>query len=310
MKKRKRMCALFFLCLAALLFSACGVTQEMRDGSAGEGETAGEDNSLLEDEPAAGSDASDASEPSALEEGQIRYAKQGMKISILGDSISTFEGWIPEGNSVFFPHNGVVQDVAQTWWKIVLEEAGLTLCANGSSSGSTCFGDSGAQDPMIGSSDLRISQLAGEEGETPDIILVYMGTNDVVQSAPIGDNNGRRAVEEGAVGHFSDAYTLILDKLTREYPSAQIYCCTLLPLGDWGTEEEPFVPFVNGQGLTSAAYSDQIALIAAKRAIPVIDLYHCGITIENMQEMTSDGIHPTPEGMRLIADAVLAGIIE
>lgn len=310
MKKRKRMCALLFLCLAALLFSACGVTQDMRDGSAGEGETAGEDNSLLEDEPAAGSDSADASEPSALEEGQIRYAKQGMKISILGDSISTFEGWIPEGNSVFFPHNGVVQDVAQTWWKIVLEEAGLTLCANGSSSGSTCFGDSGAQDPMIGSSDLRISQLAGEEGETPDIILVYMGTNDVVQSAPIGDNNGRRAVEEGAVGHFSDAYTLILDKLTREYPSAQIYCCTLLPLGDWGTEEEPFVPFVNGQGLTSAAYSDQIALIAAKRAIPVIDLYHCGITIENMQEMTSDGIHPTPEGMRLIADAVLAGIIE
>ena len=233
-----------------------------------------------------------------------------MKISILGDSISTFEGWIPEGNSVFFPHNGAVQDVAQTWWKIVLEEAGLTLCANGSSSGSTCFGDSGAQDPMIGSSDLRISQLAGEEGETPDIILVYMGTNDVVQSVPIGDNNGRRAVEEGAVGHFSDAYTLILDKLTREYPSAQIYCCTLPPLGDWGTEEEPFVPFVNGQGLTSAAYSDQIALIAAKRAIPVIDLYHCGITIENMQEMTSDGIHPTPEGMRLIADAVLGGIIE
>lgn len=304
------MCALLFLCLTALLFSACGVTQEMRDGSAGEGETAGEDSSLLEDEAATGSDSADASEPSASEEGQIRYAKQGMKISILGDSISTFEGWIPEGNSVFFPHNGAVQDVAQTWWKIVLEEAGLTLCANGSSSGSTCFGDSGAQDPMIGSSDLRISQLAGEEGETPDIILVYMGTNDVVQSVPIGDNNGRRAVEEGAVGHFSDAYTLILDKLTREYPSAQIYCCTLPPLGDWGTEEEPFVPFVNGQGLTSAAYSDQIALIAAKRAIPVIDLYHCGITIENMQEMTSDGIHPTPEGMRLIADAVLGGIIE
>lgn len=308
MKKGKWICVPLLLCLTVILLSACGILQEMWDGSARGGKAAGEDNGPLEDEATTGSNSADASESSVSGEGSTWYGKQGKKVSILGDSISTFEGWIPEGNSVFYPQNGVVQDVSQTWWKIALEEAGLTLCANSSSSGSTCFGDSGVQDPMIGSSNFRISQLAGEEGEAPDIILVYMGTNDVVQSAPIGDNNGRRSVEEGPVRYFSDAYTLILDKLMREYPSAQIYCCTLPPLGDWGTEEEPFVPFVNGQGLTSAAYSDQIALIAAKRAIPVIDLYHCGITIDNMPEMTSDGIHPTPEGMRLIADAVLESI--
>lgn len=229
----------------------------------------------------------------------------GMKLSILGDSISTFKGWIPEGNLVFYPENGAVKDVAQTWWKIVLDELGLTLCANGSSSGSASFGYSQEADPMYGCSDHRISQLAGAGGEAPDIIIVYMGTNDVLMSAAIGDNDGLQAVGEGLVGSLSDGYTMILDKIKRQYPQAQVYCCTLLPMGDWGTTEaQPFVPFVNGQNVTSEAYSERIRLIAGNRGLPVIDLEKCGITIDNMAEMTADGVHPTAEGMRLIADAV------
>ena len=229
----------------------------------------------------------------------------GMKLSILGDSISTFKGWIPEGNLVFYPENGAVKDVAQTWWKIVLDELGLTLCANGSSSGSASFGYSQEADPMYGCSDHRISQLAGADGEAPDIIIVYMGTNDVLMSAAIGDNDGLQAVGEGLVGSLSDGYTMILDKIKRQYPQAQVYCCTLLPVGDWGTTEaQPFVPFVNGQNVTSEAYSERIRLIAGNRGLPIIDLEKCGITIDNMAEMTADGVHPTAEGMRLIADAV------
>ena len=229
----------------------------------------------------------------------------GMKLSILGDSISTFKGWIPEGNLVFYPENGAVKDVAQTWWKIVLDELGLTLCANGSSSGSASFGYSQEADPMYGCSDHRISQLAGAGGEAPDIIIVYMGTNDVLMSAAIGDNDGLQAVGEGLVGSLSDGYTMILDKIKRQYPQAQVYCCTLLPVGDWGTTEaQPFVPFVNGQNVTSEAYSERIRLIAGNRGLPVIDLEKCGITIDNMAEMTADGVHPTAEGMRLIADTV------
>ena len=229
----------------------------------------------------------------------------GMKLSILGDSISTFKGWIPEGNLVFYPENGAVKDVAQTWWKIVLDELGLTLCANGSSSGSASFGYSQEADPMYGCSDHRISQLAGADGEAPDIIIVYMGTNDVLMSAAIGDNDGLQAVGEGLVGSLSDGYTMILDKIKRQYPQAQVYCCTLLPVGDWGTTEaQPFVPFVNGQNVTSEAYSERIRLIAGNRGLPIIDLEKCGITIDNMAEMTADGVHPTAEGMRLIADTV------
>lgn len=239
----------------------------------------------------------------------IKYVEQGMKISILGDSISTYRDWIPEVNSVFYPESGAVQDVSQTWWKIVMDGLQLELCSNGSSSMSACFGDSGSQDPLVGSSDLRISQLGGENGESPDIIIVYMGTNDMIESAPIGDNDGLHPVEEGYVDNFSDGYTLMLDKLEKSYPTAQIYCCTILPLGDWGTNQ-PFVPFVNGQGLTSEPYADQIRTIAGNRDIPVIDLYHCGITIDNMAQMTSDGVHPTPGGMQCIANMVMKCITE
>ncbi len=259
-----------------------------------------------DEEPATGESGMAAENP-AIEEGQVRYAEEGMRLSIFGDSISTFEGWIPEGNSAFFPNDGAVQDVSETWWEAVLDGTGMTLCANGSSSGSTCCGDSRTADVMVGCCDYRISQLAGAGGEVPDIIILYMGTNDVVQHIPIGDNDGLRPVEEGIVDNFSDAYSLILDKLERQYPAAQIYCCTLLPVGSWGTDR-PFVTFYNGQNLTSEDYSQRILTIAQNRKLPVIDLYHCGINIDNMPEMTTDGVHPTPAGMRCIADTVLNSI--
>ncbi len=237
--------------------------------------------------------------------------EKGMKLSILGDSISTFDGWIPEGNSAFYPQNGTVKEVSQTWWKLVLDELGLELYTNGSSSGSTCFGDSREADPACGCTDYRISQLAGADGEAPDLIVIYMGTNDMLRGAPVGDNDGLRSVEEGMVESLSDSYTMILDKIRERYPQAQVYCCTLLPVGDWGpTESQPFIPFVNKLDMTSAAYSDRIRLIAKNRELPVIDLENCGITLENMVEMTVDGVHPTPAGMQLIADMAVRRLSE
>ncbi|MDE7187506.1 MAG: hypothetical protein K2O13_08385, partial [Lachnospiraceae bacterium] len=221
----------------------------VKEGAGLEDETADAEDDWPEDDRSA-TEGTGSEDETAAEDGtgpeEERTVKE-MKLSILGDSISTYEGWIPEGNSVFYPHNGAVQDVSQTWWKIVLDETGFVLCTNGSSSGSTCIGDSRAADVKAGCSDLRISQLSGADGEAPDIIIVYMGTNDMIESAQIGDNDGLKPVEEGPVDNFSDAYTLTLDKLKAQYPSAQIYCCTLPPLGNWGTDQ-PFVTFVNGQG--------------------------------------------------------------
>lgn len=245
---------------------------------------------------AANGTAQDGGEESSLE---------GITVSILGDSISTFENWIPYGYNNFYPMSGEVTDINDTWWIRMFDETGMKLCANASSSGSTCAGDStDTEDPQVGCSDFRITDLSDKNGVYPDIIVVFMGTNDLLMSVPLGENDGTTVVEEGVIDNFSDAYTLMLDKLETYYPCSDIYCCTLMQAGDYGTET-PYVPFTNGEGLTAEDYAGQIMVIAENKGFPVIDLYHCGIEIDNLQEMTSDGVHPTPEGMKYIAEAVI-----
>lgn len=230
-------------------------------------------------------------------------APEGAAVSIMGDSISTFQGYIPAGYYDFFPENGLVSDVNDTWWKRVLDEEGWTLCVNGSSSGATCVGDSTSMDnPQCSCNEFRTGGLSGSDGTAPDIIIVYMGTNDFLQSIPLGDNDGTRAVAEGQVAMFGDAYTLMLDKLRVKYPASRIYCCTITQVGGYGTDT-PYVEMVNGVGLTTADYSARIAQIAGNKNLPVIDLQGCGIAVENLHNTTADGVHPTPEGMQYIAEA-------
>lgn len=228
----------------------------------------------------------------------------GTTLSILGDSISTFQGYNPEGYHVFFPEYGEVKELGDTWWRIVAQDLELTLYTNGSSSGATVAGDSaGTEDPQCACNELRTSALAGPGDTCPDRIIVYLGTNDLLQGIPLGENDGTATVTAGVIDTFSDAYTLMLDKLQANYPSARIYCCTLLQVGDYGTQT-PYVEFVNGEQLTAADYSEAIVQITGNKGLSVIDLYNCGVTVENLQEMSSDGVHPTAAGMRQIAAAV------
>lgn len=232
----------------------------------------------------------------------IRLA--GTTFSVMGDSISTYEGYNPGGYAVFFPDYGDVKDVGETWWKQTADNLGLILLANDSSSGAAVTGDStGTDNPQCACNEFRTGALAGPGDTCPDRIIVYLGANDMLEAVPPGDNDGTRTVEEGEIANFSDAYTLLLDKLQAKYPTAQVYCCTLHPMGDYGTDT-PYVEFVNGIGLTAEDYGKVIVGIAENRGLSVIDLYDCGIRVDNLQEMTSDGIHPTAAGMKCIAEAV------
>lgn len=234
---------------------------------------------------------------------------KGTAFSVLGDSISTYEGYNPQGYYIFFPQFGEVKAVKDTWWQQVADDLEWTLLANSSSSGATVTGDStGKDDPQCSCNELRTGGLAGPEGACPDRIIIYLGTNDLIEMVPLGDNDGKRPVEEGNIVSFSDAYTLLLDKIQEKYPGAEIYCCTLPPIGTYGTKT-PYVELVNGLGLSAADYGEAIAGIAKNRGLSVIDLYECGITVENLHETTSDGVHPTAAGMDYIAEAVKKAVI-
>ena len=302
--------------LIAMYMAGCGTVNE----STGPGETVKTDEKTIDkndavktaDEAAAGrEDGTNTAVDGKQDTADITVEEivlEGLGLSIFGDSISTYDGYIPYGFRVFYPLYGELTDVSQTWWMQLLNDTGMELCANDSSSGSTCVGVSlSLDDPQSGCSALRISQLMGIQGKVPDVIIVYMGTNDLLEGIPLGDNNGTRPVEEGVIENFSDAYSLILDKTANDYPTATIYCCTLPPVGDWGTEQ-PFVTYTNHLGLTSEDYSERIQMIAENKGISVIDLRQCGIEIDNLQEMTTDGVHFNSKGMERLEQAILNGL--
>ena len=61
-------------------------------------------------------------------------------VSVLGDSYSTFEGYVsPKTNEMWYyaKHGGNtdVEDVTQTWWHQVVKQNGWKLCQNNSYSG-------------------------------------------------------------------------------------------------------------------------------------------------------------------------------
>ena len=68
--------------------------------------------------------------------------KAKLTISILGDSYSTFEGYVPSGNVSWYAttaweNRTDVVDVRQTWWWQLISEGGYILGVNESYSGST-----------------------------------------------------------------------------------------------------------------------------------------------------------------------------
>lgn len=322
---RKKMITAVCMAAVSLMVMGCGGGAEAtaQDGSQMGQESQGteEESGEAADDALEGAEAADGTAESAQgSEAMSAGAEDGRKdqtfaetepvqlagktVSILGDSISTFRGHNPDGYAVFYPEYGAVKAVEGTWWQRVMNDLELTLYKNGSSAGATVVGDStGTEDPRCACNELRTGALTGTAGACPEIIIVYLGTNDLLNGVCLGTNDGTMLVEEGEIETFSDAYTLMLDKLLANYPPAEIYCCTLLPVGDYGTQT-PYVDFVTTDGLTAGDYSRTIVQIAENKGLYVVDLQDCGITIDNLAEMTTDGVHPTAEGMVCITEAV------
>ncbi len=101
------------------------------------------------------------------------------RISVLGDSYSTMNGWITPGNEPFYPHGDVVE-ASQTWWQQVINSGRYVLECNNSYSGSTMtnntlpdWRDRSRKMEVSTSFISRCTNLGN-----PDIILICGGTND------------------------------------------------------------------------------------------------------------------------------------
>lgn len=121
--------------------------------------------------------------------------KHMKNLMISGDSYSTFEGCIPQGNAVYYtqtprPETDVRQ-AKETWWGRLVSASGANLVLNDSWSGST-IGFTGYEnrDCSKDSSFIyRLRKLYGEgffEKNGVDTLLVFGGTNDSWANAPLG----------------------------------------------------------------------------------------------------------------------------
>lgn len=238
--------------------------------------------------------------------------------SILGDSISTFEGSNPSGFAVYYEGersqaSGVV-DVAHTWWHRVATHYGASVAANASYSGSMVAGEGF---PAATSSE-RIASLAGPGGEAPTDILVFLGINDYgwggtanqiagqSAAAPRGSQAPQGATVQVGVGEaqldeFSEAYRLLVERLISAYPTAQIWCLTLPSGRVAGSSCATFT--ANLRGIALASYNDAILETAHNAGVHGVDIASFGLDYEAI-----DGTHPTALGMAQLAALVVAAM--
>ncbi len=205
--------------------------------------------------------------------------KQKTKVTIFGDSYSTFEGYItPASNeSWYFTEDSPYRDknndvckVEHTWWHQVIEKMGWELETNNSYSGST-VGYHGYQDECYQprSFNTRVAYL----GE-PDVILSCCNTNDSWSGEKVGEYKYANWTETD-MWYFRPAMARLCSTIKQNYPMARVYFILNSELRD--------------------DISESMRVICRHYGIPLIELHD----IEKQ-----DG-HPSQKGMKAFAEQVV-----
>lgn len=224
------------------------------------------------------------------------------RFSILGDSISTFEGCSEPYDAVFYDVLRKCQaDILKpndTWWGQVIDYLGGELLVNNSISGSMICNHPNCMIPSYGCSDERTSGL-DKNGITPDVILVYLGTNDWGHGVKLKPDS---EIEKSDLAIFSVAYQSMIEKLRKNYPSAELWCLTLAKSGYKNGKKIDF-PYLYG-GRHIEEYCEVIRACAKENKCRLIDLYKLAEPYD-----TIDGFHPNASGMKALADGVISRLI-
>lgn len=196
--------------------------------------------------------------------------KEGAKVSILGDSLSTFNGYIPASNVVYYPA-GDVNAVYKTWWHQVIDAIGGVLDTNESCAGSSISTIRTDRPTFVS----RCTNLGN-----PDVIFVHGGTNDVSYSAPLGAFDASVDIEVLDVDTFCGACDKMVRLLKTTYPNATI-------IG--------VVPKT-----AKTTYSDALRSIYGYYDIKYIDLTELPVSLASN--------HYTAYGMMQVSGCVMRGI--
>lgn len=235
-------------------------------------------------------------------------ALRGKKVSILGDSISAYPGYVtPSSNAVFYPSGNSspkcdVKSVDDMWWKIVLDKTGMTLGANNAYSGRT----------LKDSATTANVEALGVNGD-PDIILVYLGTNDANQQISLGTLdtsvpfNVNASEQSGTETLGTDLTKAQVDALGNStfYESIR----TLIIRLQWYYPAAKIVFILVGFGSYARFYANNpyrkaTIEVCDMLGVDYIDTRKAGLHMPRLNKYMFQRVHPTKEGMRLIGEYV------
>ena len=199
-------------------------------------------------------------------------------VVILGDSYSTFDGYVPEGFAIWYDSNAKEQndvcEVEQTWWYKLIRKEGLKLLGNNSYSGSTvCNTGYDGADYSDRSFITRMPQTLGYSVKHPNVILIFGGTNDSWSDAPLGELKFADWTDED-LKQALPAYCYMLDYYRTYAPDSRV------------------INIVN-DGLKPEITDGIVA--AAK---------HYGMEYLLLEDIDKGWGHPTVKGMQQICDAL------
>lgn len=215
---------------------------------------------------------------------------RGLKVSFLGDSITTFfsnvspvNSYYTDTNQFYYPiYSATVKSVADTWWHKLMSLAELELGINNSWSGSACynFGNNSNSGAM---NQHRIDTL--KENGTPDLIFVHIGTNDNVNA------------HSDTI--FRNSYKTMIERINKTYPEALIFVCTLgySAYTGYGYTEE-----------RRLEYNSIIRSLAEEFDLYVVALDEVQTT-SNYLELLGDNLHPNKTGMLAYAQKAYETLI-
>lgn len=202
---------------------------------------------------------------------------KGKKLSILGDSISTYKDVSNDinANESLYPNPYFYRlpfPLEKTYWMLLIEKLGLSLCVNNSWSGGNLSGKDNSSSGLN-----RANFLSHNDKTVPDIIIIFMGTNDL----------GRKVAPQ----IFEEDYKSTLKTVKNKYPDAKV-CCVNIP--DRDIVMKPQAEIFN------KIISD--AIDEAGENFFLADLFRSKLNNDFYYMNTVDGLHPDEDGMRIIAE--------
>lgn len=199
---------------------------------------------------------------------------QQKSVSILGDSYSTFQGYLtPDTNAIYYSSrpwgNMDVKSASDTWWMKYIKDSGSKLCINNSFSGSTvCYTGYNKADAAHSSFISRMSNLG-----CPDVIFIFGGTNDSWAGVPMGEYKYADWARQDLYS-FRPAMAYMLSWMKERYVNTEIY-------------------FLLNDGLTDEV-NQTVETVCARYEVPVIKLH----------DITKTMGHPDKAGMSAIASQI------